>query len=71
MVEKQIRANFQTGIIHYLGAYCPQANKMKHGNWQDFYSLVEAENELKSRGKNAKRCMRCGWPKNMKEELEQ
>ena len=68
LIEKQFRANIQTGTIHYLGACCSQATKIKNGNWQDYYSLVEAESELRNREKSFKLCKHCSWPKDKKED---
>lgn len=67
MNEKNFRAAFQTGKIHNMKAHCHMANRMKNGNWQDYYSYEEAASELKFRGKTPVRCKACDW-KNVFEE---
>lgn len=57
-MKEGIRINLSSGKIHKIGK-CGYSNKISQGNYEDFFTVAEAECRLESKRITGERCKIC------------
>ena len=56
-VKKKIRVHLESGKIHKID--CGYSKRIKAGNYEDFFTVAEAEHVLRSKGIIPEKCWSC------------